>query len=71
MIADLCRFVKLAFSRKGVDLGDSVLQGHAFRTNVTDAMLVEGNVLGSEGRSIGYREMRNMRARVDGNDIRA
>ena len=71
MIADLCRFVKLAFSRRGVDLGDSVLQGHVFRKNVTDAILVEGNILGSEGRSIGYREMRNMHARVDGNDFRA
>ena len=70
MIADLCKFVKLAFSKRGADTGDDVLQGYSFRTSATDAMLVVGNVLGSEGRSVGYREMRNMHARVDSNDFR-
>lgn len=71
MISNLFKFVKLAFSSRGADFGYGVLHGDASHVNVVDAMLIHGNVIGAAGRCIGSRETRMMKARVDGNDLRA
>ena len=71
MFANLFKFVKLAFSQRGNDFGEDVLHGDVRHKSITDALLVQGNVLGAEGRSTRGREMREMMTRVGSNDMRA
>lgn len=68
---NLFKFMRLAFSPRGADFGEDILHSDASRVSIADRMLIQGSVIGAEGRSVGCREIRMMRARVDGNDLRA
>ena len=67
MFSNLFKFVRLAISSRDADFGYDVLHGDACHVSVVDAMLIHGNVIGASGRSVGSRETRMMKARVDGN----
>ena len=70
MFTNLLKFVQLALSPRGVDFGDNVLHGDVSHVKIADSVLVQGSVIGAEGRSIGSREIRMMRSRIESNDLR-